>query len=234
MQGVVPAAGEGTRMRPLTAEKPKGLVEVAGKPLLTHVFETLVELDVGELVVITGYMGGQIREYYGDEFDGVPVTYERQETRDGLAHAMMQAEPHIDGDFLWLHGDNILRGNTDALVTRHQKTDAAVTTLTEDVSEDLAGKGAVLQFEDGELTGVVEKPDEPPSTTVPRGFYAFSPLIFPACRLVTPDETGEYELTSAINLLLTAGHRLETAPIEGWCFNVNTPEEVEQIARRLG
>lgn len=234
MKGVVPAAGEGTRMRPLTEEKPKGLVEVAGKPLLTYVFETLVDLDVTELVVITGYRGEQIREYYGEQFAGVPVTYERQETRDGLARALLQVEPHIDEDFLWLHGDNVLRANTDAVVERHRETDAAVTTLTEEVSQDLAGKGAVFEFEDGEVAGVVEKPAEPPSRTVPRGFYAFSREIFPACRLVTPNETGEYELTDAIELLLLADRRIETVQLDGWCCNVNTPTELDRIETPLG
>ena len=234
MKGVVPAAGEGTRMRPLTAEKPKGLVEVADKPLLTHVFETLVDLDVSELVVIIGYRGDQIREYYGEQFAGVPISYVRQESRDGLARALLQAEPHIEDDFLWLHGDNILRANTEAVVTRHGETDAAVTTLVEDVPAEKAGKGAVFEFDGDRITGVVEKPDEPPSTSIPRGFYAFSREIFPACRVVTPNETGEYELTDAIELLVLAGRRVETVRLDGWCFNVNTPAEREQIETRLG
>ena len=98
MQAVVPAAGEGTRLRPLTAERPKGLVEVAGKPLLTHVFEALSPLGVEEIVVVVGYHGDAIREHYGDSVDGVPLTYATQDRRRGLAHALLQAEPHVDGD----------------------------------------------------------------------------------------------------------------------------------------
>ena len=233
MQGVVPAAGEGTRMRPLTADKPKGLVEVAGKPLLTHVFETLTALDVRELIVIVGYRGEQIREHYGDTFEGVPIAYVTQQSRDGLADALLCAEDEIAGEFILLNGDNVIRANVDELVERHLETDAAVTALTEQVAHSEAGKGAVFEMSNGEITGIVEKPESPPSTLVPRGCYAFSPAILHACHLVTPGQTGEYELTDAIDLLLRAGRRLATIEMEGWCYNVNTPADRATVAKRL-
>lgn len=233
MQGVVPAAGEGTRMRPLTAERPKGLVDVAGKPLLTHVFDTLVGVGVTELIVIVGYRGEQIREYYGPSFDETPLRYVTQESRDGLADALLTAEAEITGDFVLLNGDNVIRANVDEMVTRHQETNADVTALTERVSQSEAGKGAVFEVADGSITGIVEKPEQPPSTLIPRGCYAFSPKILHACHLVTPGRTKEYELTDAIDLLLQAGHRLETVELEGWCQNVNTPADRAVVTSRL-
>ncbi|PSQ36390.1 UTP--glucose-1-phosphate uridylyltransferase [Halobacteriales archaeon SW_10_66_29] len=233
MQGVVPAAGEGTRLRPLTAERPKGLVEVAGKPLLTHVFEALSPLGVEEIVVVVGYRGDAIREHYGDSVDGVPLTYATQDRRRGLAHALLQAEPHVDGDVVVLNGDNVVRANLRTVVARHRETGADATTLVEEVSPDRATEGAVFELDDGDVVGVVEKPDSPPSTLIPRGVYVFSEAIFPACRLVTPGSTGEYELTAAVDLLLAAGRQLEPVPLEGWCYNVNTPADVEAVIRRL-
>jgi glucose-1-phosphate thymidylyltransferase len=233
MQGVVPAAGEGTRMRPLTADKPKGLVEVAGKPLLTHVFETLTALDVAELVVIVGYRGEHVREYYGDSFDGVPVTYVTQQSRDGLADALLTAESEISDEFVLLNGDNVIRANVDELVSRHRETGADVTALTERVPQADAGNGAVFETDDGEITGLVEKPEDPPSTLVPRGCYAFSTTILHACHLVTPGRTEEYELTDAIDLLVQAGRRLETVEMDGWCYNVNTPADRRAVGALL-
>lgn len=233
MQGVVPAAGEGTRMRPLTAERPKGLVEVAGQPLLTHVFETLTALNVRELVVVVGYRGEQIREHYGDTFDGVPIQYVTQQSRDGLADALLTAEPKVTDEFVLLNGDNVIRANVAELVDRHRETGAGVTALTEQVPRSEAGKGAVFEVSDGEITGIVEKPDSPPSTLVPRGCYAFSTDIFHACHLLTPGHTGEYELTDAIDLLLRAGRPLETVELDGWCYNVNTPGDRAVVADRL-
>lgn len=234
MQAVVPAAGEGTRLRPLTADRPKGLVEVAGQSLLSHVFETLVDLGVSEIVVVVGYRGEDIREHYGDAFGGVPLVYVRQDERLGLAHALLQAAPHVEGEFLCLNGDNVCRANLDAVVDRHRESDADATSLVDEVSRERAREGGVFEFDGDEVVGLVEKPDDPPSTRVPRGFYAFSERTFDACRLVTPADTGEYELSDAVDLLLSAGRSVETVPLEGWVRNVNTPEDIEWVVERLG
>jgi glucose-1-phosphate thymidylyltransferase len=75
MQAVVLAAGEGTRLRPLTEEKPKALVEVAGQPILTHCLDQLVELGADDLYIVVGYKKEAIITHYGDEYEGVPITY---------------------------------------------------------------------------------------------------------------------------------------------------------------
>ena len=233
MQAVVPAAGEGTRMRPLTADQPKGLVEVAGQPLLTHVFESLTALPIEEIVVIVGYRGEQIRSHYGDTFDTVSLEYVTQSRQQGLAHALLQAESVIDGEFVVLNGDNVVRANLAEAVERHRESGADVTSLVEQVSRDRAREGAVFERNGDEITGIVEKPADPPSTLIPRGFYVFSPTIFPACRLVTPGHTGEYELADAVDLLLSAGRTIETVPLDGWCYNVNAPADREIVADKL-
>jgi len=197
------------------------------------VLDALATVPVEEYVIVVGYRGGDIREHYGDAYDGRPVTYVTQERRQGLAHALLQAEPAVDGDFVLLNGDNVARANLAEAVDRHRATDADVTALVEEVSPERATEGAVFEHEGGTVTGVVEKPAEPPSRLVPRGFYVFSPAIFHACHLVTPDHTGEYELAPAIDLLLAAGRRLETVPLEGWFSNVNTPEDRGRVADRL-
>ncbi|WP_340100131.1 sugar phosphate nucleotidyltransferase [Salinibaculum salinum] len=230
MQAVVPAAGEGTRLRPLTAEQPKGLVEVAGKPLLTHVFETLAALGVESIVVVVGYRGEDIRTYYGSSFEGISLEYATQDERLGLAHAVLQAAPHVDGEFLLMNGDNVFDADLSPVVERHRTTGADATTLVERVPRERARAGGVFDIEGGEVVGVVEKPEEPPSQLIPRGVYAFSPAIFPACRLVTPGHTGEYELSDAVDLLIRAGRRVETVEFEGWCCNVNTPADRERVA----
>ncbi|MEF8783873.1 MAG: sugar phosphate nucleotidyltransferase [Haloarculaceae archaeon] len=233
MQAVVPAAGEGTRLRPRTADRPKGLVDVAGKPLLSHVLGTLTDLGISEIVVVTGYRGEEIRSYYGSSFEGADLVYVCQEERRGLAHALLQAAPHVERDFVCMNGDNVCRANLDAVLQRHRRTEADATTLVDDVSRERATQGGVFELDDGEVVGLTEKPDTPPSTLIPRGFYAFSERIFDACRLVTPADTGEYELSNAVDLLVYAGRRVETVPLEGWCLNVNTPDDCEAVADRL-
>jgi glucose-1-phosphate thymidylyltransferase len=233
MQAVVPAAGEGTRLRPLTADRPKGLVEVAGRPLLSHVFGALADLGVSGIVVVVGYRGEEIREHYGGSFEGIDLVYARQAERRGLADALLRAEPHVEDEFVCLNGDNVARANLGDVVERHRATGADATALVEDVTRERARETGVFERDDDGVVGVVEKPDDPPSTLVARGFYAFSRRIFDACRLVTPADTGEHELSDAVDLLVSAGRRVETVPLEGWCLNVNTPADVRRAESRL-
>jgi len=234
MDGVVLAAGEGTRMRPLTAERPKGLVEVAGRPLLSHTFDTLVSAGVDRLAVVVGYRGEAIRDHYGDAYRGVPVVYARQADRRGTAHALRQALPVADPPLVVANGDNVCRANTDRVVDSHRKSDAAATLLVERVDREQARETGVVVTDDaGRVTGLVEKPDDPPSTLVNRGFYVFDEPIEPACRLVTPSDRDEYELTDAVDLLRYAGHRVGTVELDGWCVNVNEPADRERVEERL-
>ncbi|GCF14007.1 UTP--glucose-1-phosphate uridylyltransferase [Haloarcula mannanilytica] len=235
MDGVVLAAGEGTRMRPLTADTPKGLVEVAGHPLLTHCFEALLSVGVDRLVVIIGYRGDDIVAHYGEQYRDTPIVYVRQDEQLGLAHALEQAQSAVDGTFVVLNGDNVCRANLGDAVERHRETDASATLLVEDVSRaEARTTGVVMTDDEGRVTGLVEKPSDPPSTLVTRGFFVFESAIGHACALTQPSERGEYELPDAIDLLLSAGHRVEAVELDGWCHNVNEPSDIDAVKERLG
>jgi dTDP-glucose pyrophosphorylase len=233
MQGVVPAAGEGTRLRPLTAQKPKGLVEVGGSPLLTHCFESLLAVGVDELVVIVGYRKDAIIEHYGDGFRGIPITYVDQDDQLGLGHALRQAAPHVEDDFVHLNGDNVFRANIDAAVARQRDPDVDAVLLVEDVSRAEARTTGVLETEGRRVTGMVEKPDDPPSTLVSTGCYVLPPAIFRACHQVAPSTRGEYELSDAIDRLVETGATVEAVPLAGWRVNVNEPADIERAEQRL-
>jgi len=234
MDGVVLAAGEGTRMRPLTADRPKALVDVAGRPLLSHVFDALLSVGVDRLVTVVGYRGDDIVARYGDSYRETPVDYVEQAEQLGTAHALEQALPAVDAPFVVLHGDNVCRANLDSVVARHRETDAAATLLVESVSREQARTTGVVETDaDGRPTGFVEKPDDPPSTLVNRGFYAFGPDIGPAIERIDPSNRGEYESTDAVDALLATGHRVELVTLEGWCHNVNEPADRERVAGLL-
>jgi len=94
------------------------MVEVAGKPILTHCFEQLVDLGAEELLVVVGYEKQVIIEHYGDEFDGVPITYTHQREQRGLAHALLTVEEHVDDDFMLMLGDNIFKRDLADVVQR--------------------------------------------------------------------------------------------------------------------
>lgn len=234
MQGIVLAAGEGTRLRPRTADKPKPLVEVAGEPILSHCFETLLDIGLTDAVVVVGYEHEQIRRRYGASYEGLDIEYAYQPERLGLAHAVRMAEAYVESDCVVLNGDNVYNANLDAVVEHHRTTGADITFPVDEVSPDVATEGAVCRVaDDGTVTGLVEKPETPPSTLVPAACYVLPPAIFDACRVVRPSERGEYELPAAVDLLIHAGYEVATVPFEGWTVNVNTEADIERAERKL-
>jgi len=234
MQAVVLAAGEGTRLRPLTEDKPKALVDVAGRPILSDCFDRLIELGADELFVVVGYKKEAIISHYEDEYEGVPITYCHQRDPKGLAHALLTVEEHIDDDFMLMLGDNIFRAYLSDVVNRQQeeRTDAAF--LVEQVPWEDASRYGVCDTNDyGEITAVVEKPEDPPTNLVMTGFYTFSPAIFHACHLVQPSDRGEYELSDAIDLLIHSGRTIDAIRMDGWRTDVGYPEDRDAAEEKL-
>jgi dTDP-glucose pyrophosphorylase len=235
MKAVVLAAGEGTRLRPRTAETPKGLLEVGGKPILTHCFEQLVDCGAEEVVVVIGYEGDQITEHYGDGFAGVPVTYARQSEREGMAHALLTAEEHIDGPFMLMDGDSIVRCDLQRLVERQRDSTVDGTVLVQEVPPRAAREKMVcILNERGDIVARENKPNDPPDPSlVAASFQTATPKLFDACRRVERSSRGEYEMSDAIGHRIEAGARIAAIRCDGWLINVNTPADLAQADRRV-
>ena len=228
MDVVIPAAGRGSRLGKLTDDRPKRLVEIAGRPLLAHVFETAIEAGADALVVIVGYEAAQIVDRFGDVFAGVPITYAHQRERPGLGHAVLQAEPHVDGTFLLVNGDNVFAGSVAPAVAAVGEADAVLG--VEEVSAAVAATTGVIETDEaGRVTGIIEKPAEPPAALVTTGCYVLPADIFHACALLRPSAEGEYELSEAVGLLIRAGYEVATVRV-GERVNVNTSEDVERAS----
>ncbi len=231
MQGVVPAAGAGTRLGDLGENTQKGLVEVAGRPLLAYVFDRLLEVGVAELFVVIGHGGEDIIARFGDQYGDTPITYVHQREPLGLAHAIAQTEPHIDDAFIVLNGDNIFGTSINpAIDAVDEGAHGAI--LVESVSGDEPPQTGVIETEGDRITHIVEKPREPSSQLVTTGCYVLPEAVFHACALVQPSETGEYELSEAVALLARAGYDITPVRFDGWRVNVNTPEDIH-VAERL-
>jgi glucose-1-phosphate thymidylyltransferase len=234
MQAVVLAAGEGTRLRPLTEDKPKALVDVAGRPILSDCFDRLIELGADELLVVVGYKKEAIISHYEDEYEGVPITYCHQREPKGLAHALLTVEEQIDDDFMLMLGDNVFRANLADVVRRQREERADAAFLVEEVPYEEASRYGVCDTNDyGEITAVVEKPEDPPTNLVMTGFYTFSPAIFHACHLVQPSDRGEYELSDAVDLLIHSGRIIDAIRMDGWRIDVGYPEDRDEAEERL-
>ncbi|MFW6318021.1 MAG: bifunctional sugar-1-phosphate nucleotidylyltransferase/acetyltransferase [Halorubrum sp.] len=220
MYGVVLAAGRGTRMRPLTDRRPKPLLPVGDRSLLERVFDAARDA-VDEFVVVTGYRGEAIREAIGESYRERPVHYVEQAEALGTAHAVAQAEPVVDDDFLVLNGDVVV----DASLPR-ALADAGAPAIAATEVDDPRAYGVLSTAADGSLADIVEKPDDPPTNLANVGCYAFEPEVFEYIDRTPESERGEYEITTTIDLMLDADGRIDVAQYDGTWLDVGRPWEL--------
>lgn len=190
MQCVILAAGKGTRLRPLTEHTPKPLVKVAGKPLLDHIVEALPS-SVDEIILVTGYLEQQIKDYCGSEFHGKKVTYVTQEEQKGTAHALWLCKDLLKGRFLFMFADDLHGQNDIARATSYVRS---MLTLTTNTPEKF---GIVVRHPDGTLAQMIEKPEHPPSNLASTGVMVLDDNIF-KYDPYAKETKGEYYLTDVI------------------------------------
>lgn len=203
LPAVILAAGEGRRLEPLTNRRPKPMLPVVNRPLLEHVVDAVVAAGIDEIVLVVGYERDRIQTHFGDGDDwDVSIAYATQETQLGTAHALQQAESHVDGPFLTLNGDRIIDPSvvTDVCEVLH---DGEVTTaMAVSRSPDPSTYGVVTLTDDN-VDEIVEKPQRGyPSELINAGVYGFSPGIFDEIRNTDVAPSGELRLTDTIARLL--------------------------------
>jgi UDP-N-acetylglucosamine diphosphorylase/glucosamine-1-phosphate N-acetyltransferase len=193
MQTVVLAAGEGTRMRPLTDRRPKPALPVGDRPLVAHTLDAAVRAGATKLVLVVGYEAEMIRNRVGDAYAGVPVEYAVQEDQQGTADAVRAAAEYLeDAPFAVLNGDALY--DESSLSTLFENRPSVATYRVDEPSEY-----GVLEVENGadRVTGVVEKPSAPPSNLINAGAYVFPPEARQWLD-VSESERGERELTDTL------------------------------------
>ncbi|OIB57155.1 bifunctional sugar-1-phosphate nucleotidylyltransferase/acetyltransferase [Natrialba sp. SSL1] len=190
MKAVVLAAGEGTRIRPLSGSVPKPMLPVADRPLVAHTVDAAIDAGAEEIVLVVGYEADTVREHFEDSYRGVPITYAVQEGQDGTADAVNAASEHLDGPFAVLNGDNLYDpAAIDALF------DACPAVCAVEV-ENPSNYG-VLSTEDDTIVDIVEKPADPPTNLANAGAYAF-PERAREWLEVPASERGEHEITDVL------------------------------------
>ncbi len=197
MQTIVLAAGQGTRMRPLSESLPKPMLPVGSGSLVSHNMSAAVEAGTDELVLVVGYEGDEVRDAFGDTFEGVPVRYATQTTQEGTADALRAASTHIDGPFAVLNGDIVYE--TEALAELFEKGPSVGSTRV-----DTPSNYGILDVVDDTVTGIVEKPEDPPGNVANAGAY-----VFPEQALeyldVPKSERGEFEITDILSRVVEDG-----------------------------
>jgi NDP-sugar pyrophosphorylase family protein len=198
MKAVILAAGEGTRLEPLTNVRPKPMIPVANRPLLEHVVEAVAAAGLTEVVLVVGYQRERIQNHFGDGDDwGVDIEYAVQDRQLGTGDAVLHAEPYLEDDFVVLNGDRIIEASLiESVVDEHVDTGDPVMSVTRAAEPHLYG---VVDATDGALSTIHEKPapGETDSEFINAGVYAFDQAILESIRDTERD--GELALTKTLN-----------------------------------
>jgi bifunctional UDP-N-acetylglucosamine pyrophosphorylase/glucosamine-1-phosphate N-acetyltransferase len=203
-------------MRPLTETTAKPMLPVAGRPLAAHGARAAVAAGAEELVFVVGYRAGDVKSFFGEEFAGVPVRYVRQAEQAGTADAVRAARDVLDGSFAVLNGDNLY--DPASLADLFGAAPAVGAYRVAD-----PGNYGVLSTDGGSVTGIVEKPDDPPTELANAGAY-----VFPEEALswldVPESERGEHEITDVLARVVEA-YDVRTVELDRW-LDVGRPWEL--------
>lgn len=229
-KAVLLAAGRGTRMRELTNELPKPMIEVRGKPILLHILEGLRSAGVTDFLIVVGYRADVVRDYFGDGSKfGTSVFYATQLVQDGTGRVVELAKDFAGDDpFVLSYGDILVDAeNYPRLVNLNHA--AALISIRK--NEDVSKGGAVFVNEQFELTDLREKPKphEPTSPWYNAGVYTFRPIIFEFIARLQKSPRGEYELTDAVRDLAQSGQVVQAIELSGQWADVRDPEVLAEL-----
>ena len=225
------AGGYGIKMRPFTYEMPKPMIPVHGKPILEHIIENLRDQGFRDLVILVGYLGEKIKEYFGDGSKlGVKINYVEEKKPSGTAGPLQLAKNFLkNGPFIMQYGDVLAKIDYNELVDYHLTNKAQVTMSLSSV-EDPSAYGSV-KLRGNKVVGIEEKPKKGlrVSRLVNAGVHVIDWKIIegicqkPYCMLEK----------DVFPKLIREG-KVYGYPFEGQWFDVSTPEIYERVLREWG
>jgi len=226
MKAVILAAGQGTRLRPVTYTMPKPLVPVANKWLIAYAIDTLKAAGLTQIAIVVSSMDSPIVDTLGaGDVLGVEISYIVQEEQLGLAHAIGMAKDFVDDEpFCVFLGDNIFQDKMHDLLVNFPSTGYAAQIVLGEVPDPTRFGIAII--EEGRIKGVVEKPKDPPSNLAIAGVYLFQPTIFEAITKIKPSWRNEYEITDAIQVLIDENQAVVPYALEGWWIDAGKPDPI--------
>lgn len=211
-QAIIIAAGKGMRMRPLTLERPKPLLPVAGKPILEWTLDQLLGI-VDHAILVVGYKGEQIQEHFGARYKTIRLTYVWQRRQLGTGDAVQKAAKHLHGKFLLLYGDDMYaREDIEKLLEKFPSILLARIDSPASFGVVITERGVVKELE--------EKPEHPRSNLVNTGVYFLDSSILNS--RIEKSPRGEYEFTDYIKHFIKR-KKLYFAVADHW-MPISTPE----------
>jgi UDP-N-acetylglucosamine diphosphorylase / glucose-1-phosphate thymidylyltransferase / UDP-N-acetylgalactosamine diphosphorylase / glucosamine-1-phosphate N-acetyltransferase / galactosamine-1-phosphate N-acetyltransferase len=232
-KAVLLAAGRGTRMRDLTSDLPKPMLQVRGKPVLAHIVEGLKNAGVSDFLIVVGWRAEVVGNYFTDGTAfGARIQYATQTVQDGTGRVVELAKDFTGNEaFVLSYGDILIDAQNYRRITELPGDTAAIVSVKYD--KDCSKGGAVFVNDRFELIDLREKPkpNEPTSCWYNAGVYAFRPSIFEYTAKLKPSPRGEYELTDAIRDLALAGEKVQAIELKGMWADVRDPEILADLNR---
>ena len=227
---VVLAAGEGIRLRPLTANRPKPMLPAGTRPILEHVLNALINTGVDDIHLVVGYQANRVRSHFGSTYRKVPITYHIQDNQLGSGHALLQARNGPDGPFLLVNGDQIVDHRIIESIRSSHNGAAATLAVVE--GPEAVDYGAVA-LNGNEITELVEQPASGEFSLFNAGVYAFTQQIFETLETLSV-ERGELPLTDAIQQLIDhEDHTVGGVRTNHFWMDATLPWDLLSLSREL-
>ncbi|MCO6493430.1 MAG: NTP transferase domain-containing protein [Phaeodactylibacter sp.] len=225
MKAIIPVAGAGTRLRPLTYTQPKPLIPVAGKPIISFILDQLIELGIREFIFVIGYLGEKIKNYVDTEYAHISREYVSQDVRLGSGHAIWTAREYLkrtDELFIFF-GDTIIDVDFKKVLDSPHSC-LCVKKVSDPREYGVVEYGPRSKF----VKRVVEKPRIPKSDLAMVGFYKIMdvPRLIEALDFNISHNirsNGEFPLTDAFMNMIEKGVKFTTVTVDNW-FNCGKKE----------
>ncbi|MDO9548703.1 MAG: sugar phosphate nucleotidyltransferase [Candidatus Marinimicrobia bacterium] len=229
MKAVIPAAGIGKRLQPLTLTRPKVLLPVAGKPILGHILDKVIESGIDEIVLIVGYKGDMVSDYVRKHYP-MDVRFVEQKERKGLGHAVGIGLDDIDEPVLIILGDTILDLDFDHFV-KSKKNIIGVMEVAD------PRRFGIVELDSDRVKRLVEKPKEYIGNLAIAGIYLLQHenILKKAIQHIVDHNIttkNEYQLTDALQVMLDWQQEMTVETINA-CYDCGTRETLLDTNRIL-
>ena len=220
MKAIIPVAGHGTRLEPHTHKLQKCLLPVAGKPVLEHILDRIVQAGVTDIGLIIGRLGGQVKDFCLS-YNKANFSFFEQSEQKGLGHAIYQGLEKSDTPVLIVLGDAILELNYKQFINSKNST-IGVTPVPD------PERFGIVELNDNQIVKFLEKPINPPGNLAISGIYYITSqieLLNGIEYLIENDirTKNEYQLTDALTVMLSNNHKFSALKIDD-CLDCGIPD----------
>lgn len=216
MKAIIPVAGAGTKLRPLTYTQPKALIPIAGKTILGVIVDQLLEAGVTEFVFVIGYLGEKIQRYIDKTYPQLTCTFVTQNDRRGTGHAIWLTQAAVkDDEVMIVLGDTVCDYNVKDILN------SPLSQIGVRKVDDPRGFGVAELNDKDMVIRMVEKPLMPKSNMAMVGIYYIKEThaMFSALNRHlnnSADENGEYHFTNALQHMIEDGIQFKAFRVNNW------------------